>query len=229
MNTTFFAIWIAMLIFDGVLMAWLTWAATSERYGKYRIRPAKTNPIPIMRKRLNTNLNNFLALLIFIAYFTYLGEATLYAGWPGVARLLGETLGVLLLYDLMYYGYHRCLHHPKLMKYVHGVHHFVRNPTAGESIYLHPAEQMGALGLLILAIVVLGPISTTSFLAIFFIYSTANIIVHANLVFPHPAFRLFNFWVATHDVHHDKVRHNYASIFPFWDQAFGTFKLVHKQ
>lgn len=224
MNTTFFACWVAILAFDGVLMAWLTWAATSARFGQYRIRTPKRYEIPRRRKLVNTQLNNVLSLLIFSAYFYFLGASTLTSGWPGFTTLLGETLGVLLLYDLMYYFLHRGMHHPKVMKYVHGVHHFVRFPTSDESIYLHPAENLAGLGLLILAIVILGPISAVSFLVVFFLHSVINIIVHSNLVLPHPAFRLFNFWTVRHDIHHAKVRHNYSSIFPFWDQAFGTFR-----
>ncbi len=223
MNTTFFSLWAAILVVDGVLMHWLSWAARSERFGKYRIRNG-LNRITPARKLINTNLNNIFSLTLFAGYVYYLGNSTLYAGTPRAVTVIGEVLGVLLLYDFMYYFFHRIMHHPRLMKYVHGIHHFVRNPVADESIYLHPAETFGGLALLILAIVILGPVSTTSFLIIFFIHSTANIIVHSNLVFPHPAFRLFNFWVIKHDIHHNKVRDNYASIFPFWDQAFGTAK-----
>lgn len=224
MDSVFVAAWVAILAFDGLLMAGLNWAATSPPLNQYRVRTPGVNRFSKARKLINTHLNNILALLIFIAFLYHLGDSVLVAQWPGVAHFLGETLGVLLLYDLAYYFYHRGLHHPKLMRYIHGVHHKVRYPTASESIYLHPFEQMGALGLLLGSMWVLGPISTASFLAIFFVYSTANIIVHANVAFPHPAFRLFNFWVHKHDIHHDKFRYNYASIFPFWDQAFGTYK-----
>lgn len=224
MDSTFFAIWIGILLFNGILLYALTWAATSPPLDRYRIRPPKPCKISKWRRQINTGLNNLLALLIFIAFLYHLGPTVLYAGWPGAAHFFGETLGVLLLYDFMYYLYHRGLHHPKLMKHIHGVHHFIRHPTASESIFIHPLEQIGALSLLIVAMLVLGPISTISFLAIFFIYSTVNIIVHANVVFPHPGFRMFNFWVEKHDIHHDKVKHNYASIFPFWDLALGTYK-----
>lgn len=223
LNKSFFIGWAIILAFDGVLMHFLTWAARSERFGRYRIRNG-VNRITPARKQINTNLNNIFSLCIFAAYFYFLGEKTLYAGTPRAVTFIGEVLSVLLLYDFMYYFFHRIMHHPRLMKYVHGIHHYVRNPLADESIYLHPAETFGGLGLLILAIVILGPISSTSFLVIFFIHSTANIIVHSNLVFPHPAMRLFNFWVIKHDIHHNKVRDNYASLFPFWDQAFGTAK-----
>lgn len=222
MNETFFIAWVAILLFDGALMYGLSWAATSERFRQYRIRSSTTYQIPPVRKFVNTNLNNLLSLLWFGAFFYYFGDSTLRIGWPGVTTFLGEVLGVLMLYDLMYYFFHRTMHHPKLMKYVHRVHHCVRFPLSNESIYLHPFENLGGLGLLMLAVIILGPISAISFLVIFFIHSAANIIVHSNLVIPHPAFRLFNFWSTTHDIHHHKVDHNYASLFPFWDQALGT-------
>jgi sterol desaturase/sphingolipid hydroxylase (fatty acid hydroxylase superfamily) len=224
MNTTFFICWGLILAFDGVLMGTLTWAATSEKYRKYRIRTPKSYEIPRGRKIINTQLNNILSLSMFGAFAYFLGDRVLYAGWPGITGLLGQALGILLLYDFMYYFLHRAGHHPKVMKYVHGVHHFVRYPTSDESIYLHPGETLAGVGLLLLAVVIVGPVSTVSFLVMFAIYSSVNIIVHSNLVIPHPAFRLFNFWTTTHDVHHSKVRHNYASIFPFWDQMFGTHR-----
>lgn len=224
MSTAFLIGWIGILILDGLLLAALDWAATTGPWARYRVRTPGKNLIPPARKWLNTSLNNLLALLIFIAFLVHFGERLLVPGWPGAAQLLGETLAVLLTYDLAYYVYHRTLHHPRLMKLIHGVHHRVRYPTASESIYLHPLEQIGALAMLLGAIALYGPIAELSFLMIFFIYSVANIIVHANVVVPHPAFRLFNFWVQRHDIHHDKFRHNYASIFPFWDQAFGTYR-----
>lgn len=222
MTTEFFMAWGVILAFDGVLMTTLTWMATTPRWAHLRHLPPQNPPIPKGRKKVNTMLNNVFSLLIFAAYFYYLGERTLYTDMPTLTTLIGEVLGVLLVYDLMYYGFHRLMHRRELMRYCHNVHHRLRSPTSDASIYLNPIETFGGLGLLILAIVLLGPVSALSFLLIFFIHSTANIIVHSNLIIPHPAFRLFNFWVEKHNVHHSKARNNYASIFPFWDQAFGT-------
>ncbi len=224
MTTMFFILWGVLLGAAAVLVSTLDWAVHSPRFSQYRLRTPAASYTGPPRKRLNVGLNNVLALLIFIAFFYHFGADTLYPGWPGTAHFVGETLAVLLLYDCVYYFYHRAMHHPKVMKFVHGMHHKVRFPTAGESVYLNPLEQIGALLILLGATMLLGPVSEMSFLAIFFIYSSVNIIVHSNLVLPHPAFRLFNFWVQKHDTHHDTFRYNYASIFPFWDQAFGTFK-----
>lgn len=225
MDAAFFAAWVAILAFDGLLMGWLTWAATkSPRFARYRVLPPQNPPLDPRLKRVNTGLNNVLSLLIFGSFFYFLGGRMLVPGWPGLTTFFGEVLGTLLLYDLMYYFFHRFMHLRGVMRYCHAVHHRVRSPVANESIFLNPLENLGGLGLLLLAVVILGPISAVSFLAIFFLHSVINIIVHSNLSFPHPAFRLFNFWVQKHDVHHHKARNNYASIFPFWDQAFGTLE-----
>ena len=222
MTTQFFIAWAAILAFDGVLMGSLTWAATAPRLAHLRAKAPQVPALDPALKKVNTLLNNILSLLYFGAFFYFLGDRVLYAGLPRPAHFVGEVLGVLLLYDFMYYFFHRLMHVRGLMRWCHAVHHRVRSPIANESIFLNPLETLGGLGLLMLAVVIVGPVSATSFLAIFFLHSTINIIVHSNLVYAHPALKLFNFWVETHNVHHQKARNNYASIFPFWDQAFGT-------
>lgn len=224
MTQTFLIGLIGLMLFAGLLQGWLEWAVHSARFSKYRLRTPGSDYIRPPNKWLNVTLNNMLALSLFATFLLSLGDTVLYQGWPGITHFVGETLAVLMLYDLGYYFYHRGMHHPRIMKLVHGIHHRVRFPTATESIYLNPLEQIGAISLLLGAVWLLGPVSEFSMLAILFLYSAINIIVHANLVFPHPAFRLFNFWVEKHDAHHEKFRYNYASIFPFWDQAFGTYK-----
>ncbi len=97
-------------------------------------------------------------------------------------------------------------------------------PSAVESLYLHPLEQLAGLSLLMGSTAILGPVSTTAFLLIVFVHTTANILVHTNMVFPHPACKLANYWAQRHDVHHGKhLNRNYASIFPFWDMMFDTY------
>lgn len=224
MTTSFFYALGGILLFLAMLQFSLDWAVHSRRFGRYRLRsPGPGYPGP-QHKWLNISLNNLLALSIYGAFLYFWGEQLLLAERPGLAHLFGETFAVLLLYDCGYYFYHRALHHPRAMKFVHGMHHKVRFPVASESVFLNPLEQIGALSMLLGCMALFGPISQASFLLIFLLHSSINIIVHCNLVFPHPAMRLFNFWVQKHDVHHDKFRYNYASIFPFWDQAFGTFK-----
>jgi len=228
MTTEFFIALACILAFDGFIMTFFSWAVQSPRFARYRIRTPSRQRISNLRKVVNIGLNGILALSFFAFVLTYFGDAviadqSLTTAVPGVL-VFGEVLAALMLYDFMYYFLHRGMHHPKLMKYVHGVHHYVRFPTSAESIFLHPVENLAGLGLLCLAIAIVGPVTPLSFLLVFFVHHVVNILVHSNLVLPHPVFKLFNFWAVKHDIHHGKhLNRNYASIFPFWDQMFGTY------
>ena len=215
-----------ILAYDGFLMALFSWMVQSQKFSQYRIRTPTTYRITKTQKAINISLNGLLSLSFFAAVFYHLHEYLMYFDQRASAVLMfGEVLGSLLLYDFMYYFLHRGMHHPKVMKYVHGVHHYARFPTSPESIYLHPAENLAGLALLLFAVSVVGPISAASLLLVLFIHQSVNILVHCNLVLPHPAFRLINFWATKHDFHHGKhLNKNYASIFPFWDQMFGTYR-----
>lgn len=224
MDLQFFIILGVILAFDGVLMSVMAWAAQSSSLKRYRIRTPTTYRIPKLKKAINIGLNGLLSMVFFAAMLYHFGDYLMDDEPVNGVAIFGEVLASLLLYDFLYYFLHRGMHHPKFMKYVHGVHHYVRFPTSTESIYLHPVENLAGLGLLCIAMMLVGPISAVSFLIVFFIHSTVNILVHSNLVLPHPAFKLFNFWAMKHDLHHGKhLNRNYASIFPFWDQMFGTY------
>lgn len=224
MDLQFFVILGVILLFDGVLMSFMAWAAQSSRLKQYRIRTPATYRIPKLKKAINIGLNATLSMVFFAAVLYHFGHYLIGDEPVSGVTMFGEVLASLLIYDFMYYFMHRAMHHPKYMKYVHGVHHYVRFPTSTESIYLHPVENLSGLGLLCIAMAIVGPLSAISFLIIFFIHSTVNILVHSNLNLPHPAFKLFNFWAIKHDLHHGKhLNRNYASIFPFWDLMFGTY------
>ena len=213
----------AILIFDGIIMYVFTAMAESDKYKKYRIRIPETYRIPRFKRAINVMLNMVLSLASLGFVFYYFGDILIGSHKASPVLMFGEVLAALLVYDFMYYFAHRSMHNPKAMKRVHGVHHYVRFPTSFESIYLHPVENILGLTLICLGIAIVGPISPESFLITFFLYSTINIIVHSNLVLPHPIFKLLNFWAIKHDMHHNgHLNKNFASIFPFWDQMFGT-------
>jgi len=221
MTTGFFIGLAAIFVFDTILGGVLGWMARSPAYAHYRIHTGR-NPIAEKKRTMAIILNYTTPQLMYGGFLYFLGNHLLYTGLPSIATLFGETIGVIMLYDFMYYFFHRAMHWPSGMKLIHGVHHRIRYATAEASTYLHPAEGIGGTALFLLAIVIVGPISGTSFLVDFFLFSAINIYVHSNFVFPHPAFRLLNLWTRTHDVHHYYCRNNYSSIFPFWDQMFGT-------
>jgi len=210
----------------GLLMVVGQWAVLSDQYKQYRIRtPAASQSIPLQRKVVNVGLNMVFSSLIFVAVMYYFSDKLFHGGETPWVMMFGEVLAVLMLYDFMYYFMHRTLHHPKLMKYVHGIHHRARFPTTMESLFLHPVEGFSGLALLFGSAMVIGPVNWVSFLVIVFIHTIANVLVHMNLVLPHPMFKLSNFWAVKHDFHHGKhLNKNFASIFPFWDMMFGTYQ-----
>src|SRR6476619_3137519 len=81
----------------------------------------------------------------------------------GPLRIAYEILAIPLVYDFAYYWLHRAMHTKKGMRWVHGRHHEVHNPTAMASFYLTPAELFAGLGLLLACTWLLGPVSFYSF------------------------------------------------------------------
>lgn len=200
-----------------------TWISASRRFRHLRIH---TSTHEISQKYVSIALNGTLAAAMY-AFAAVFGGDVLYQldAAHGVVRVAVESILVLLVYDFFYYFLHRFLHTPMMMRHVHGVHHRVHCPEAMDGLYLHPAETTAGIALLFAAMAVVGQISVASFLTVAFVHSIANIATHTNLVVPHRAFALFNYWAVRHDFHHSTHRNaNYASIFPFWDRIFGTYQ-----
>lgn len=223
LTPAFWWVFIVLSAFAGVLIVTLDWMAKSPYFAQHRIRPYERNRYSYQRQMVNTSLNQVYSLLVFLLFFSYAGDHVFENIWtPSLSRLVGEVLGILLVYDFVYYWYHRAAHWRPIMRYMHGTHHWVRHPTASQSTYLNPLEPTGALLILFGTIWLFSPVSHLSFAIVYFVYSATNLIVHSSLAPAHPALRLFAFWARKHDAHHQLFRVNYANIFPFWDQMFGT-------
>lgn len=214
---------VVVFLVIGALGAAAVWAFNSQRFGKYRT----ATPVPIrvtnLQRYRNIALNMSLSLACYAAAIS-VAPRWLYDAEPtGIAVFAAQVVGALVLYDVLYYVMHRAMHRPRLMRIVHGVHHRVRYPTARDSLYLHPAELVAGITLLLVSVAVVGPVSTWAFLVIVLVHGLINTIVHTNLVFPHPLFALWNHWVMRHHRHHaDHLDKNYATIFPIWDRLLGT-------
>jgi sterol desaturase/sphingolipid hydroxylase (fatty acid hydroxylase superfamily) len=223
---TFYIVITATLAFNGLLMATLIWAfhhprMVPHRHGEYR--PMK---IPASQRNkvvgfsLVLSLTSTLGLIYLIHRYVLVTDATPW--WMKVV----QGLAVLVVYDTAYWAMHRLMHVKKLMRFVHGVHHRARFPTALESLYLSPIELIAGLALMAVSVWGVGlvtPIHEHAFLGIFFVYSTMNVVVHAGFSIPHPLFAPFNYMVRKHHIHHhDEFGKNYASLTPLPDMLFGT-------
>ena len=221
----FYAIILSILLFDGALLTFLAFAYHAKRFEPFRISLKESMKTPSAKRLANIA---FIAVLSLATVFAMTGAIYKYTfrdGPVSAERLVFEIVGILLVYDFAYYWLHRLMHTKKGMRWVHGRHHEVRNPTAMESFYLTPAELFAGLGLLLACTWLLGPVSIYSFAVVFFIHTTLNITVHSGLM----SKRLL-LWPIDHLTHKHYTHHagsydnNFASLTPFWDMLFRTAK-----
>jgi len=211
----------AILAFDGLLLAVLAWAYHSPRFAARRLSDRPSIKVPLGKRLKTMGVISTLslaavALPLWLVPQVFVGEAA--PAW----RVGLEALGILVIYDFVYYALHRGLHHKRAMRFVHGVHHRARNPSALESFYLHPAELLAGLGLLFFSTWVVGPVDPRAFLVAFFVYSTLNIVIHAGITLPRVLAPL-TFLIRKHHVHHQNdFSKNYSSLTPLPDLIFRT-------
>ncbi len=214
-----------VLLFDGALLAFLAWAYHAPRYVAHRISPHPSMKVSRAERLTNIAVSSVLSLVFVFGMPYLLYSRVFYEHAAGAGRLAFEIFTILLVYDFAYYGLHRAMHHKKLMRLVHGVHHRVHNPTALESFYLHPLELFAGLALLMACTWAVGPVSIYAYMAVFLLHSSLNIIVHSGLISRHWLFAAFDHLTRKHHVHHmDDYDTNYASLTPLPDMLFGTYK-----
>lgn len=218
----------AVLLFSGLLILGLTLLARS-RYGhEHAIRDAKNHSIPPLRFWRTAAINSTLSMSMVYAFLYFAGPRLFIATGRSPLWSLAEGIAVLLVYDFFYYLVHRYpFHEWGILRRVHSVHHIARNPTAVDSLYMHPAENAIGLGLLLVVFASLAPLfggmSVYTFGWVFFVYSLINVVVHAGIDFRGLLFAPFRSFATRHNKHHVNMNgRNYASVTPIWDLVFGT-------
>lgn len=210
--------------FMGTVNALAIRAATTT-HTQYRIEYSDFEPNTQKTKQLRIALNGLFSVSMYFGFVLVAGDYILQSHSPSFVEVVFDVLIILILWDFLYYWLHRAFHTPFLMKYVHGRHHHVRNPTALDGLYLNPLDNLGGLGMLFVSVLVVSPLSLHSFLIAVFLHTLINSITHTGLNFPNRVFLLFNFWAKKHAIHHGKnVKANFSVIFPFWDVLFRTYE-----
>lgn len=132
----------------------------------------------------------------------------------------------IVLHDTWFYWTHRLMHHRKLFRHFHRVHHLSHNPSPWAAYAFNPAEAVVQAMIFPLAVMVM-PMHPAAF-AIFMIWQ----IVH-NIV-GHTGFETYPRWLmdswlgkilntpTNHAMHHEKLRGNYGLYFNVWDRLMKT-------
>jgi sterol desaturase/sphingolipid hydroxylase (fatty acid hydroxylase superfamily) len=214
----------AILAFDGVLLGFLAWAYHSPRFADHRISMMDSMKIPAKERLVNIAVSSVLSLGIVFGLTYLIYPYTFHTDPTPAWKILLQIFAILLVYDFAYYFLHRAMHHKKLMRLVHAVHHRVRNPTAMESFYLHPVELFAGLALLMACTWLVGPVHGYAFAAVFFLHSSLNIVVHSGMISGSKWLGFIDHLTRKHHVHHmDDFAKNYASLTPLPDMLFGTY------
>jgi len=217
----------ATMVADGFLFAGLMWAFHHPAPGVERLsrQSMKVDPRARLRQLVR---NGFLSGTGTVLLVGWLAVAVLSfpADGPAWWVVLAQAATLIVVYDLLYYWMHRTLHHKRLMRWVHGVHHRVRHPTAIESLYLSPVELFAGLFLFTgtaVLVDLIWPLYGLSFAVAFVPYSTFNIVNHMGMQLPGKAFAPLNWLARKHHVHHSgDFSKNYATLTPIPDALFGT-------
>ena len=214
----------AVIALSGVLLIGLTLLFRMPVTDNHCIREEPVKTLKDSKFWRLAIINSVLSISMIFG-LTYLLYAFLfYEEAASPLRTLLEGVGILITYDFAYYLVHRYpFHQWQLLRKVHAVHHTVRFPTAYDSLYMHPVENVIGLLLLMLCTFLVGPVSIYSFAGVFVIYSFLNILNHTGLDLPFFPFRTISYLSRKHDAHHVSMRSgNYASITPLFDHLFGT-------
>ncbi|MEP3389022.1 MAG: DUF2147 domain-containing protein [Reichenbachiella sp.] len=133
---------------------------------------------------------------------------------------------MLVFHDTYYYWTHRWMHHPKVYKYVHKVHHMSTNPSPWAAYSFHPLEAIIQAMVLpiILAFIPVHGIALFIFLTYMIVRN-----VHGHLgfeLFPNRFIRSkwINWHTTTthHNMHHRYFKSNFGLYFIWWDKLMKT-------
>lgn len=168
-------------------------------------------------------------LVTLLIYQTGFKKYTLgYRNWSdyGTAYGIFSFVALVFFHDAYFYWTHRAMHHPKLFKIMHLVHHKSTNPSPWAAYAFHPLEAIVEAGVIPLAILFI-PLHIYTIMAFLLFMIVYNVYGHLGWeLFPahsnrHPVLRWFNTSVS-HNQHHQFFTGNYGLYFRFWDEWMHT-------
>lgn len=130
---------------------------------------------------------------------------------------------MIIIHDTYFYFLHRSLHHPKIYKKIHAIHHLSVNPTPFAAYSFHPIEGFLSSSILLIISMVI-PVHLSAFIIFSVIWTVVNINGHLG-------YELFskgkNKWInnsTAHHLHHQGVNGNFGLYFTFWDRLLKTWR-----
>jgi ring-1,2-phenylacetyl-CoA epoxidase subunit PaaE len=205
------------------------WIIFGKKLGNRKIQLSKRAGWPQIKEEIGTTLFSFAGSTAFTFVILSFKDKGLTKFYIGETFNWYEALTVvvmLLMSDTWFYWCHRAMHHPKVYKYVHALHHKSLDVNPYTSTSFHMVESI-VLTAWVLPLAMLMPISMTALGVMQVLGTFNNLKSHLGYEF-FPGFFSkvppFNMLVTAtnHSLHHTQYKGNYGLFFRFWDIACGT-------
>lgn len=187
------------------------------------------------KKRLMYEIRYSLSTFVIFAGMVYFITAAKQAGITqiytdiseyGWAYFIFSYVLIMVIHDTYFYWTHRMMHHPKLFKVMHKVHHMSHNPSPWAAFSFHPLEAIVEFGIAFIIIFIM-PVHPLAIVGFSLSMMAFNVLGHLGFeIFPKGftknwGGKLFNS-STHHNMHHKYVRCNYGLYFNIWDRIMGT-------
>lgn len=135
---------------------------------------------------------------------------------------------MFLIHDAYFYWAHRMMHHPRLFKAIHKVHHQSTNPSPWTAYAFHPFEAVVEAGIILVLGFVL-PVHQAAFGLFMLFQFSYNVYGHLGYeLYPKNFQRTWiGKWINTgtaHNQHHQYFHGNFGLYTLIWDRLFGTLR-----
>ncbi len=135
---------------------------------------------------------------------------------------------MFLIHDTYFYWTHRLMHHRKLFRYFHLVHHKSVNPSPWAAFAFHPLEAIVEAGIFAVLLFVI-PLTSIHFIFFFAFMMLYNVYGHLGWELYPEGFskHWLGKWMNTsvnHNQHHQYFTGNYGLYFLFWDRMLLTIR-----
>ncbi|BCE00769.1 sterol desaturase family protein [Marinicellulosiphila megalodicopiae] len=187
---------------------------------------------PTKHQRKFEILHSFNSTIVFSVLgtafiFVYGTPASVIASEQSISvyAFILQVIALAITHDTYFYWTHRAIHHKKIYKYTHTVHHKSRTPTPFTS-YSFSLPEAFIQALFFTIALQFVPMHVEALIVYL------NILMVRNAV-GHSGFELYpNWWlnsplkfitpVTHHDIHHDRFKYNFGLHFNWWDKICKT-------
>lgn len=133
---------------------------------------------------------------------------------------------LIIMHDTYFYWAHRFMHHPRVFKFFHHVHHQSTNPSPWASFAFQPTEAIVEAGIFVIFAFTI-PVHIYVLVAFLFFMTAYNVYGHLGWELYPKGFEknILGRWINTsisHNLHHQYFKGNYGLYFMFWDKWMGT-------